>query len=612
MSTNPCSPSSYKKFEILPSLGSEGKTGGSQDIQNLLKEKLGTNYEAFIEKNFSPKTPKNPRLENHAEIPGSPVKKIKQENRISKNIVDLSSPETKADAIAASLQETQARKTNDPDKMIAEILDLFPELHLELTDPQTSLKELLGCIFQLQSSNSFLQKEHWVKSETGKFFTIDILSEKEAYIEIKRTEEDKAKHGGESKFGRMIHVTDGKVGRVVGLKPRYFKGSIEQEINVRLDKVLQLKSIRLDPERVLSIPKAHIQYVKKNGLQQLVLIYEDLGDHILSSATKEKWDFQKTIEAMRLAAQSLGHIHEKEYLHRDIKPQNILGRTNSDGELTIKIADLSLLINKNDTTAPYAGTPDFISLKDYLAMKNSKSSEKPLCNSEASDRYAFGKTLLAMLERAEDFVPILDQGDLCIEKTQNKSCLESQKQMLLNIQNKAQLIKTITRFIGTLSMIKGNLPEKIMREISNELEIPFEQLNEETVTARLNESLNQLKSILIESDQSLAARRIDQSMKKNLFSSYDLTQINAILSELYRDSNIQFFAGQNVYLGLILKEQDPALKNSPQGKACQLIYDLMEEGRLGSTKEIEARLKEIQESSQTMETLERDASSLIQ
>jgi serine/threonine protein kinase len=102
-----------------------------------------------------------------------------------------------------------------------------------------------------------------------------------------------------------------------------------------------------------------------------------------------------TLEIATQVAAGLAAVHEKNLVHRDIKPGNIMVRLKVDGSITAKIIDLGLAKAINEpsgqtaisTPGGFVGTPEFASPEQFAG----------LALDTRSDLYSLGVTLWEML-----------------------------------------------------------------------------------------------------------------------------------------------------------------------------------------------------------------------
>merc|ERR1711964_968622 len=69
-----------------------------------------------------------------------------------------------------------------------------------------------------------------------------------------------------------------------------------------------------------------------------------LEENSATSTPEQKWDiFYQTIQGIQA-------VHSQNIIHRDIKPQNILIKLDSDGKVNVKLADFGISRNYNTST----------------------------------------------------------------------------------------------------------------------------------------------------------------------------------------------------------------------------------------------------------------------
>ena len=100
--------------------------------------------------------------------------------------------------------------------------------------------------------------------------------------------------------------------------------------------------------------------------------------------TKGKLTVQLAANIVKQAAEGLAHAHERDLIHRDVKPGNIL--VTPDG--VAKVSDLGLAFYINDPNDPRIGK--IVGTADYLSPEQIKT---PLEVTTVSDIYSLGCTL---------------------------------------------------------------------------------------------------------------------------------------------------------------------------------------------------------------------------
>ena len=114
-----------------------------------------------------------------------------------------------------------------------------------------------------------------------------------------------------------------------------------------------------------------VEYIPGTDLRRLV-------------RSKGKLSVQQAANIIKQSAEGLSHAHERNLIHRDIKPGNIL--VTPDG--VSKLSDLGLAFYLNDATDPRAGK--IVGTADYLSPEQIRT---PQHITHASDIYSLGCTL---------------------------------------------------------------------------------------------------------------------------------------------------------------------------------------------------------------------------
>ncbi len=114
-----------------------------------------------------------------------------------------------------------------------------------------------------------------------------------------------------------------------------------------------------------------VEYIPGTDLRRLV-------------RTKGKLTVQQSANIVKQAAEGLAHAHDRDLIHRDVKPGNIL--VTPDG--VAKVSDLGLAFYVNDTNDPRIGK--IVGTADYLSPEQIKT---PTEVTTVSDIYSLGCTL---------------------------------------------------------------------------------------------------------------------------------------------------------------------------------------------------------------------------
>ncbi len=127
-------------------------------------------------------------------------------------------------------------------------------------------------------------------------------------------------------------------------------------------------------------------------LGQSALLTENPGGTLLASMLGEPWDLRSFLHAAIGLAVSLGRLHDRGIVHKDIKPTNILVDPQTGQAWLMGFGIASRLVRERQAKGPpsvIAGTLSYIAPEQTGRMNRSIDSR--------SDLYAFGITLYQML-----------------------------------------------------------------------------------------------------------------------------------------------------------------------------------------------------------------------
>jgi serine/threonine protein kinase len=138
--------------------------------------------------------------------------------------------------------------------------------------------------------------------------------------------------------------------------------------------------------------------VSSEGLSYLVMDLaegENLGSLIERQGTLAETD---AAEIIRQVCAALDEAHRQGVVHRDIKPQNIIVQTTSDG-LQVKVLDFGAAASRDITTSKLTRTGAIVGTPDYMSPEHCLGEELD----RRSDIYSLGVVLFEMLTGVTPF-----------------------------------------------------------------------------------------------------------------------------------------------------------------------------------------------------------------
>lgn len=184
---------------------------------------------------------------------------------------------------------------------------------------------------------------------------------------------------------------------------------------------------RIVPFRKVSEPNADVPFVSMKWLENATSL-----NKYFSTQQKGVAEIKKFAVS---ASRALEYMHTRSWLHRDIKPQNLIVSTNDDGEAEISLIDFGQAANVSQIGP--AGTASFLddSIND---LKNH-------VWEETNDLYALAVSFMYILQ--DNVLPFEIRSDGEIDKNKIKICRRSnEEQALYEIFRKCTDADTSKRF----------------------------------------------------------------------------------------------------------------------------------------------------------------------
>lgn len=191
---------------------------------------------------------------------------------------------------------------------------------------------------------------------------------------------------GEGGMGEAWFGTDCNTGRSVATKVPHADNPaaiamLEREAQTLAD---------LHPPHVAAL----IRTGGENQTRFIVLEYID-GPTLIDHINQVKGSVERVIQAMLSTCKAVAYVHEKGYLHGDIKPSNLLVRT--DGSVVLIDFGLSTRIGHNGTRIL---GPNYRGGTERFAAPETRG-KSSTGNTVASDVYSLGATFQSLIEEAD-------------------------------------------------------------------------------------------------------------------------------------------------------------------------------------------------------------------
>jgi serine/threonine-protein kinase len=219
---------------------------------------------------------------------------------------------------------------------------------------------------------------------------------------------EKIGEGGMGKVYRAVHMVDGNQVALKVVRPHLISNAIVQKRYAREAKA----AAAFDHPNIIKL----LAEDTVDGRYYLAMEYIDGSD--LSRLVKEFGkppdkglpDYREAVEYIRQAALGLQHAHDRGFVHRDVKPSNLLAYgqralPEADGPVGLKILDMGLvrrLMGENDDNGGTELTRDgtVVGTPDYMSPEQAKDSKTV---DARADLYSLGCTLYFLLHGRPPF-----------------------------------------------------------------------------------------------------------------------------------------------------------------------------------------------------------------
>ncbi|XXY48996.1 AAA family ATPase [Sorangium sp. So ce269] len=158
----------------------------------------------------------------------------------------------------------------------------------------------------------------------------------------------------------------------------------------------------------LALPGVVLAHAMEKHHHGVALVLEDTGGQSLAQVLAARRLDPVTILRITVSlADTLGAVHQRDVIHKDIKPHNIL--VQMDGQLSVKLADFGIATRLSQETQR-AHAPDALE-GTLLYMAPEQTGRMNRVVDRRTDLYSFGATLYELLTGAPPF-PLTDPLEL--------------------------------------------------------------------------------------------------------------------------------------------------------------------------------------------------------
>lgn len=215
----------------------------------------------------------------------------------------------------------------------------------------------------------------------------------EVYIRLQK----RVSSGAQKYVNTIVNVKTGEIfAKKVTISPESRKGMISEYRDT-----LQF------PSHIVSRPIEGTLRVtaKKVSYLEPLMLHGDLQHYANSS---HRYQSGHSLTTARQMAQQVAYLHQRHFLHRDIKPQNIfVQRINENGAPELRLGDCGEAVHMNDLERKgnRVGTMRFLSPEYLKALKSRNPKEIAAATTVKHDSWQLGLAMLfALPEATRDFI----------------------------------------------------------------------------------------------------------------------------------------------------------------------------------------------------------------
>ena len=207
---------------------------------------------------------------------------------------------------------------------------------------------------------------------------------------------------GEGGMGEVFLALDEKLNRQVALKRLLQKTQLSPQLQGRFDDEMRALA-QLNARNIIRIYDSG----EAEGLPFFVMEYV-AGESLKSRLERGALPHAEALAIVQQLAQGLGAAHDRQIIHRDMKPENILLGRDADG-LLVKILDFGIAVFKESAT--HTRTDMVVGTAAYLSPEQAQAVPRERLT-PAVDLYALGLLAYEMFTGARVFTATHPQAYL--------------------------------------------------------------------------------------------------------------------------------------------------------------------------------------------------------